>query len=270
MIKKNIKLVLFLLAAILICGLYLIFKSTEHSRFAEKAYKILINVPETGLEANKKQLEDIIKYADKLEKKGDLESIRLCFALRETVMLTLFSEKQKAEKIHFGYNLPTNNPVSIGFNKDLFLNLCEMNHFNETELIERLPVDNNSIISNLYAANISVPDILSYTDSTNKILFINSLDSIFQDDLYERFTDLQQELSILTLNPVMKTSDEQFVQSLSMIQNFRDLYIHAEVYRRYGFIWEYKKLESKIDEIIQERGIVKRVDTFRPEKSSKI
>jgi hypothetical protein len=269
MIKKQAKIVLFIVSVITL-GVYVYLKNTESLRFAEQAYKIFINVQKTGLEANKKQLEDIITYADKLEEKGDLESIRLCFGLRDAVMITLFTEKQKATKIHFGYSLATNNPVSTNFNKDVFLELCEMNRFNETELIKRIPIENNSIISNLFATNISVSDILSCTNFLYKDSIRLSYSTILEYDLYEHLSDLDQKPCMLSLNPIMKTSDEQFVQTICMIQNFRDLYIHAEVYKKYGFLWNSKQIKKNIAEIIQKRGIVKRVDTWNLESSLSI
>jgi len=269
MIKKQAKMFLFILS-VLTLGAYVYLKSTEGSRFAEKAYKILINVPETGLEANQKQIENIINYADRLEKRKDLESIRICFSLRRAVMITLFTEMQKAEQIYRGYSLPDNNPILTGFDKEVFLNLCEMNRFNETELIERIPVENNTIISNLYAANISVQDILSCTNFLYKDSVRLNYRTILENDIYQKLYDLRQESSVFLLNSTMETSDEQFSQTICIIQDFRDLYINAEVYKRYSFLPDYKQIDNKIEEILLERGIVKRVDTFGPEKSAKV
>jgi len=236
MIKRHMKLIIFLCFAVVCFTGYIIFKSTEHSRFAEKAYKIFINISETGLEVNEKQLEKIIKYADKLEKKGDLESIRFCFSLRRAVMITLFTEMQKVEKIYRGYSLSTENSVSTNFNKEVFLELCDMNRFDENKLIERIPVENNSIISNLYAANITVSDILSCTNFLYKDSVRLSYSKILGKELYEKFSNLRQKSSIFFLNPTMQTSDEQFAQTVCIVQDFRDLYINAEVYKKYNFL----------------------------------
>jgi len=270
MIKRKAERILFLALALLTLGGYVYLKSTERSRFAENAYKIFINISETGLEVNEKQLEKIIKYADKLEKKGDLESIRFCFSLRRAVMITLFTEMQKVEKIYRGYSLSTENSVSTNFNKEVFLELCDMNRFDENKLIERIPVENNTIISNLYAANISVQDILSCTNFLYKDSVRLNYRTILENDIYQQLYDLRQESSVFLLNPTMQTSDEQFAQTICIIQDFRDLYINAEVYKRYSFLPDYKQIDNKIEEILLEKGIVKRVDTFGPEKSAKV
>jgi len=270
MIKRHVNFIIFFCFAVVCLIGYTVFKSTERSRFAENTYKILVNVPVTGLTANKEQLEKIINYATKLEKRGDLESIRLCFSLRRAIMIILFTEMHKAERVHFGYSLPEEDPVSTGFSKDVFLELFEMNHFDEKKLIDRIPIQNNTIISNLYDANISVSDILSSTNFLYKDSVRLSYSDFLGCNLYDRLTELQTDVCMLTLNPIMETSDEQFVQTLGMIQDFRDLDIHAEVLSKNGFLWDSKQIKNKIDEIIKERGIVKRVDTFRPEKSSKI
>jgi hypothetical protein len=65
MIKRRVKLIIFLCFAVVCFTGYIVLKCTERSRIAIQAFETLINVPETGLEANEKQLEKIIKYADK-------------------------------------------------------------------------------------------------------------------------------------------------------------------------------------------------------------
>jgi len=236
--KNKLIIIAVLVLIIIIAVVYLRYNASENSRFVKYTYKTLLNIPETGLKANDEKLEKIIKYANKLEKKGDLESIRLCFAIKEALAITLFCEMRKNELYVLKYNLDSTPFYPAGFDLAVLIKLWEQIKFNEQMLVTRIPVEQDSVLQFCLSNNISYRDILNGYNFRTKIAYEKDIKlSAFHDNTYD-----------YELNRTMRTSDEQLVQTLVMIQYFRDLDDGLDVYIELGFQDDFNLFKEKLKE----------------------
>ena len=173
-----------------------------------------------GLEASEEQLRRVIKYANKLEKKGDLESIRLCFAIKQSVATTLFTEQFDNK---FRVWTKEIEPLKDNESLDLFCELWDLNQFDEVALLKRIPVDGDSILKQLFDASVDYQNILDGIDFREQL----------SSDYSKRICTLKHTSYYNKLNNIMKTSDEQFVQTLLVIQDFKDIELIKEAYVQY-------------------------------------
>ncbi|MGI6301205.1 MAG: hypothetical protein ACOX52_09145 [Verrucomicrobiota bacterium] len=211
----------------------------ETSLLASEAYTVLSELPKVGIDQSKGKLEGLIASANKLLAENDPQKTQLSLALREAIAHGLVYEMYRSEAIRLGIGLE-GQPVLIPFQKENFLDLWNASMPNDVQILNRTRRGHDVIVDALSSNSVDEAELVSG----------KQLDQMSQE-LRNRFAKLRHQAKDYSLQGKELSADEQFVQSLVVLQSLQDLDVIVRVYEQSGLLKDRADFRAAIDVALQ-------------------